>query len=258
MLPLKKIYIDSRDRTADSKSSSNFKIELPYTVEMPDNTVFFVTDVCIPNVWQTIKTDFNDRLYLVQRGPDTMQDGYILHNNMSYKIIKLSQGNYNIISLSNEIQTKLRASVDSFMNAGVSFNVTYDTTTNSITITLTGNTSNCSFRLLTDAEVRSGIRPYSWQGDTVDVNHPRSANDVLKLVNPMLPTTSWTTVRARNKMAYFPRQPLVILKKHNFFVEEKIESPKSAPRVILNFRHRLHNNFFDFLKSFFLFIKLLF
>ena len=40
MLPLKKIYIDSRDRTVDSKSASNFKIELPNTVQMPDNTVF--------------------------------------------------------------------------------------------------------------------------------------------------------------------------------------------------------------------------
>ena len=30
MLPLKKIYIDSRDRTVDSVSSSNLKIALPY------------------------------------------------------------------------------------------------------------------------------------------------------------------------------------------------------------------------------------
>ena len=64
MLPLKKIYVDSRDRTPDSKSASNFKIELPYTVQMPENTVFFVTDVCIPHVWNTIEEEFNDRLFL--------------------------------------------------------------------------------------------------------------------------------------------------------------------------------------------------
>ena len=50
MLPLKKIYIDSRDRTVEPKSASNFKIELPNTVQMPENTVFFVTDVCVPHV----------------------------------------------------------------------------------------------------------------------------------------------------------------------------------------------------------------
>ena len=62
MLPLKKIYIDSRDRTPDSRSASNFKIELQQTVQMPDNTVFYVTDVCIPNVWNTIEENFNDKL----------------------------------------------------------------------------------------------------------------------------------------------------------------------------------------------------
>ena len=42
MLPLKEIYIDSRDRTPDSVSSSNFKYELPFTTQMPDNTVFLL------------------------------------------------------------------------------------------------------------------------------------------------------------------------------------------------------------------------
>ena len=48
MLPLTKIYFDFRDRTVDFKSASNFKIELPNTVQVPDNTVFSVTDVCVP------------------------------------------------------------------------------------------------------------------------------------------------------------------------------------------------------------------
>ena len=69
MLPLKKIYFDSRDSTVDSKSASNFKIELPNMVQMPDNTVFFVTDVCVPHVWKTIEEGFNDRLYLLCSTP---------------------------------------------------------------------------------------------------------------------------------------------------------------------------------------------
>ena len=52
MLPIKKIYVDSRHRTPDSIDTSNFKIELPYSVQLPDNTVFFVTDVSIPHVFQ--------------------------------------------------------------------------------------------------------------------------------------------------------------------------------------------------------------
>ena len=39
-IPFSKIYIDSRYATKDSISSSNFKVELPITAQMPDNTVF--------------------------------------------------------------------------------------------------------------------------------------------------------------------------------------------------------------------------
>jgi len=63
MLPIKKIYIDSRNRTTDSVDASNFKIQLPYTIEMPDNTVFFVTDVRIPHVYKLIEANTNDKLY---------------------------------------------------------------------------------------------------------------------------------------------------------------------------------------------------
>jgi hypothetical protein len=61
MLPIKKIYIDSRNRTKDSIDASNFKIQLPYTIEIPDNTVFFITDICIPHVYQLIEADVNNR-----------------------------------------------------------------------------------------------------------------------------------------------------------------------------------------------------
>ena len=91
MLPLKKIYIDSRDRTVDSKSASNFKIELPNTVQMPDNTVFFVTDVCVPHVWKTIEEGFNDRLYLRYNTPFRPAPGSVGR----HVIVYLTEGNYN-------------------------------------------------------------------------------------------------------------------------------------------------------------------
>ena len=55
------------DRTADSESSSNFKIELPYSITLPENTVFFVSDIKAlrdnpldkprePTVYKNVKT----------------------------------------------------------------------------------------------------------------------------------------------------------------------------------------------------------
>jgi hypothetical protein len=102
MLPLKKIYIDSRDRTPDSKSASNFKIELPYTVQMPENTVFFVTDVCIPHVWKTIEEEFNDSLflsYIVPGASSALTEKYV--------VVTLTEGNYTLSELATELQTRL-------------------------------------------------------------------------------------------------------------------------------------------------------
>ena len=41
MLPIKKMYVDSKYKTKDSVSNANSKIALPQTMFMPDNTFFF-------------------------------------------------------------------------------------------------------------------------------------------------------------------------------------------------------------------------
>ena len=40
MLPVKKIYIDSRQSTSDTQNSSNFRIELDRRYKLPNDTVF--------------------------------------------------------------------------------------------------------------------------------------------------------------------------------------------------------------------------
>ena len=62
MLPIKKIYIDTRQRTADSASHSDFSVDLPTTYLMPDDTGFYVEDICIPISWWTIEEGVNDTL----------------------------------------------------------------------------------------------------------------------------------------------------------------------------------------------------
>ena len=39
-IPFKKIYIDSKYATSDSISTSNFRVQLPQTCQLPDNCVF--------------------------------------------------------------------------------------------------------------------------------------------------------------------------------------------------------------------------
>ncbi len=51
MLPIKKIYIDSRFKSSDSASNSDFKIDLPTTLLMTEDTGFYIDDVCVPRTW---------------------------------------------------------------------------------------------------------------------------------------------------------------------------------------------------------------
>ena len=99
MIPLKKIYIDSRQKADDSVSDRNFKIELPYVLQMPANTVFFITDVCIPHVWKTIEANINDKLYLAT--VDTI-------NNINYYVIVVAAGNYTLDTFMNAVQSIAR------------------------------------------------------------------------------------------------------------------------------------------------------
>ena len=79
MLPIKKIYIDTRFKTPDSRSDSDFHIDLPNTLLMPEDTGFYIDDVCIPHAWYTINNNINDQISFLL-GPDgvrtvTMPEG---------------------------------------------------------------------------------------------------------------------------------------------------------------------------------------
>ena len=96
-LPVKKIYIDSKFRRHDSVSTSNFKIELPYTVKLPDNTIFHINDVCIPHTWHTVEEGINDKLYLRLYSGNVHTDYTLL----------LTPQNYNGIQLATEISDRI-------------------------------------------------------------------------------------------------------------------------------------------------------
>ena len=63
MLPIKRIYIDSRYKSGDSASDSNFYTDLPVILMMPDNTGFYIDDVSVPVSWYVIDEGRNDMFY---------------------------------------------------------------------------------------------------------------------------------------------------------------------------------------------------
>ena len=63
MLDIKKVYIDTRFKTEDSISHSDFFIELPRSLNVPDNTICYITDIVIPVSWHTVDAR-NNKLYI--------------------------------------------------------------------------------------------------------------------------------------------------------------------------------------------------
>lgn len=174
MLPVKKIYIDSRHRTADSVDASNFKYELPYSLQMPDNTVFFVTDICIPHVFRLIEQDVNDRLYYTYFCNMANQGSNIF---AFYNYVTLSAGGYDGTNLATTIGSLMNGSVEP--GANISFTVTWDSTANSINVTSSG--SNAGFKFLTDDEV---VKSKVLFDQNIDPSNTKSANDILKISTP--------------------------------------------------------------------------
>ena len=64
-LTYKKIFVDSKYRTEQSRSSADFSIELNESFETPENTRMYITDVSIPAVWKSTEVGFYEYLYVM-------------------------------------------------------------------------------------------------------------------------------------------------------------------------------------------------
>ena len=54
MLEVNQIYIDTRLKTEDSKADADFTIEIPKTINIPDDTIAYINGIVLPVSWTTI------------------------------------------------------------------------------------------------------------------------------------------------------------------------------------------------------------
>ena len=131
MLPIKKLYIDSRFKSSDSVSDSNFKIDLPQNLLMPEGTGFYIDDISIPVSWYVIDTGRNVLYYKV---------------NGQYAYAEIQPGNYSLVTLNQAI-------VDQ-MNLGFPnhFTSAPDVKTNKVGI---NGITTATFEILTDDQAKA-------------------------------------------------------------------------------------------------------
>ena len=136
MLPIKKIYIDSRFKSSDSASHSDFKIDLPISFLMPEDTGFYIDDVCIPHTWYPI----SERNNLVA----------FKYSNTNY-FAYVTPGNFSTANLGVGIIAAMTTALSNIIR----FESTYNASNNKLTIGLIASLKPTqAFKIYTDEELK--------------------------------------------------------------------------------------------------------
>ena len=157
MLPVKKIYIDSKNRTADSASSTNFKIDLVESLTMPEDCVFQVADVIVPHTWYLISNARDHNLYLREYRDLVVENNSVTRNH----VLEIPEGNYTGESLASAIQQafkKIEGDPQDSSKTIYKYTVNWDPVQESIQIipdasanVIQSNGNYNGFEILTDA-----------------------------------------------------------------------------------------------------------
>jgi hypothetical protein len=103
---------------------------------MPEDTGFYIDDVCIPHTWYTVETGRNDKLHF----------GF----NASDAVVTIPEGNYNIASLGEAIAKAMNLQLHP---TTINFTSEYIAIKNSLKITLVTTTNR--FQIFTDVQLKA-------------------------------------------------------------------------------------------------------
>ena len=170
-LPIKKLYIDTKYKSRESVSNSNFKIDLPQTLLFPDNTVFYIDDISIPHSWHTVEENVNDKLYIMVSPLNPNSD----NTGVEWIIATISPGNYNGVELAVELETKMQSSINNSFFPNL-LKSSYNSKKNSISIY--HDYADWKFKVLTDDDIYTKLND-TWLGASYDNSNPHSINDII-------------------------------------------------------------------------------
>jgi len=158
-LEVKKIYVDSRHRTVDSASDSDFRIQLGRNIFLPEKCVYHLENCVIPHSWYNIETGINDTMY------------YTVNNEANYHTATIPSTNYTGAALASALTSVLTNGLTA----------SYDLNTNKITISASG----VNFQILTDYDLLHKL----------GIQNANSCNDIITNRTTKLntPTSPWVS-----------------------------------------------------------------
>jgi len=160
-IPVRKIYIDSRYKTTDSASDTDFRFQLNKNTFMPVGSEFCIDEVNIPYAWNTIELYSNDTMYMVWYATDQSAP--------TYTAITITPKRYTGTDLAEELTTKMNLATPIVWSVG------YNATANTLTFS---SVAVALFRLISDFELGKApsttfpsMNPYDF----------KSCNDILQI-----------------------------------------------------------------------------
>ena len=177
---INKICVDSRFRSFDSPSTSNFKIELKENILIPENYGAVITDICIPRSWYTVEYN-NNKLYFAFQSQALFAELYVVRQ----LIITIPSRNYDINSLASTLKTTINTQVvlarPNDFSSITPFNVLADVSTGTISIIPTNGLELRYSHVYTDIDMQN--MPASiWSGPSYVKDNLQSINSVLSNV----------------------------------------------------------------------------
>ena len=161
-----RIYVDSRYRTPESASASDFTVELLEALPMPQRCRIRLHDVSVPYAWRTVEYGLNQNLFVEERVNAGSSES-------TKRLIVLPVGQYDGRTLAQAIATGLNAG-HSF-GVGAPYTVAYSEQTGTISVTLSPSLAG-SWTFWPDQDL---AQQASWPG--ANPKNPRSFNRNLRV-----------------------------------------------------------------------------
>ena len=159
MSKINKLCVDSRFRV--SGTTSDFRVEVPESIHLPENMGCMLTDISIPHTWYSID-ELNSKLYIRIDANGTITD----------QVLTLVHRNYDINTLAQELHNVIGNAVSPFTVSATPIDYLG-------TITVATTWPVLAFKILTNDELYNNLNG-TWTGASYDPRNPHSCNDVLR------------------------------------------------------------------------------
>ena len=183
-LVYKKVFVDSNYRLSQSRSSSDFVVELNENIEIPEGTRMHITDISIPAAWKTTEVGFYEYMYvMIYDNTDTFVKNFRIY--LGNKIYFAEQ-------LAFDIHAGLNTNTED-LNSGGIFNYAYASATRTVEFSIKDGL-NYKVKIPTNDELATYVNN-TWDTNTSNYNsnNPVSINYLLSNYVPSNPLTVWTS-----------------------------------------------------------------